>query len=196
MGRVSLQLEGGSREYEPGAQVIAIADWEFETPEESIELRLYWKTRGKGDMDTNVVQEVSFDKPEPRGQKRLGIQLPDSPYSFSGKLVSLIWTLELEAFPSEESDIVEFTLAPGGKEIMLTGASGSALGRAAAFLPLGDHRFVVVLFEIGPRDPREGHLVDRTLTVADPVARVGIALVRSGVVVPEDGVQHRARGQR
>ena len=119
MSRLSLKLENGDTRYEPGAQLIATADWELDRPAEEIELRLSWYTRGKGGTDSGVVQAVSFDNPEAQGQKRLGIQLPDSPYSFSGKLISLVWMLELEAIPSGESDRVEITLAPGGQEIVL-----------------------------------------------------------------------------
>src|SRR5437667_8863225 len=39
------------------------------------------------------------------------------------------------------------------------------------------------------------HLVDRPVAVADPVGRVGIALVRRRVVVPRRHVEHGARGE-
>jgi len=132
MGRVSLALENNISCYEPGAQLIATADWDLDKPANEIVLRLQWQTSGKGDTDSSIVQEVSFDNPEPRGQKRLGIQLPDSPYSFSGSLVSLIWTIELVVLPSGETDRVDITLAPGGQEILLGGAEKSAA-------PMNDH---------------------------------------------------------
>jgi len=120
VSHITLQLDGDKTCYEPGAQVIATADWDLDQPATAVELRLMWQTSGKGDTDSSVVQEVSFDNPEQRGQKRLGIQLPDSPYSFSGKLVSLMWQIELEAVPSGETDRVYITLAPGGEEILLS----------------------------------------------------------------------------
>src|SRR5688572_26861090 len=65
-------------------------------------------------------------------------------------------------------------------------------------LPLGSpalgafryHRLVVVVFQIAPGHPRERHLVDRALAVADPVARIRITAVVGGVVVPQNRVQH------
>jgi hypothetical protein len=45
--------------------------------------------------------------------------LPLAPYSFSGKLISLIWGLELVLEPSQETARFEFTLSPTGEEIML-----------------------------------------------------------------------------
>lgn len=119
MSHLSLQLENGVTSYEPGAQVIATAEWELDQPAKSIVLKLLWYTQGKGGTDSGVVQEVSFDNPEARGQKRMGIQLPDSPYSFSGKLISLMWALELKALPFGETDRIEIVLAPGGQEIIL-----------------------------------------------------------------------------
>jgi len=126
VSHVSLQLDNDVTNYEPGAQLIATAAWELDKPATSIELRLMWYTRGKGGTDSDVVQEVSFDNPEASGQKRLGIQLPDSPYSFSGRLISLMWALELRALPSGETDRVEIVLAPGGQEILLGNAPPSS----------------------------------------------------------------------
>ena len=120
LSRLSLHLEDGTTSYPPGAQLIATAQWELDRPVDSIKLRLLWYTRGKGESDSDVVQEITFDNPGSQGQKRLGIQLPDSPYSFSGKLISLIWVLELEAIPSGDTERVEIILAPDGKEIVLS----------------------------------------------------------------------------
>jgi hypothetical protein len=46
-------------------------------------------------------------------------RLPESPYSFSGKLISLTWALELVAEPSKELARQEITLAPGGEAVRL-----------------------------------------------------------------------------
>src|SRR5262245_34152964 len=42
----------------------------------------------------------------------------------------------------------------------------------------------VVVAHVGDVDPRVRHLVDRAVAPADPLARVGIALLRRRVVVP------------
>src|ERR1043166_4380135 len=51
--------------------------------------------------------------------RAVGLRLPESPYSFSGKLISLVWALELVAEPSKEVIRREFVLAPGGEEVRL-----------------------------------------------------------------------------
>ena len=123
---LTLRLDNDVTKFEPGAQVIATAEWQLDRPAKAIELRLLWFTRGKGDSDEDVVREVTFDDPGSSGQKRLGIQLPDSPYSFSGKLVSLMWALELETLPAGETERLEITVAPGGHEIVLGMSDNSA----------------------------------------------------------------------
>jgi hypothetical protein len=119
MSMLTLTTEAGQAAFQPGAQAIVIAEWRLDEPAEYVELRLLWYTRGKGDADTSVVQTLRFDAPPPQDTKRLGIQLPDAPYSFSGKLVSLLWALELVAHPSGESSRLELVIAPAGKEVLL-----------------------------------------------------------------------------
>jgi hypothetical protein len=45
--------------------------------------------------------------------------LPEGPYSFSGKLISLIWALELACSPGSETVRREITVSPTGHEIVL-----------------------------------------------------------------------------
>jgi hypothetical protein len=119
MSTLTLETENGVSAFAPGAQAVVIAAWRLDKPAEYIELHLMWSTQGKGDSDASLVHSLRFDAPLPEDTKRLGIQLPDAPYSFSGKLVSLVWSLELVAHPSEESARLELVIAPAGKEILL-----------------------------------------------------------------------------
>ncbi len=119
MSQLQLALDGDQIAFEPGAELRVTATWDLERPASQIELRLFWYTQGKGDTDVYVVQKLPFLHPEPRDSKRLAIRLPDGPYSFSGKLISLIWGLELVAQGSKEAARLEFLMAPGGEEIVL-----------------------------------------------------------------------------
>ena len=49
--------------------------------------------------------------------------LPPAPYSFSGKLISLIWAVEVVAEGIKEASRLEFTLSPDGREITLSSAA-------------------------------------------------------------------------
>lgn len=55
----------------------------------------------------------------PQETRAFRFQLPEAPYSFSGKLISLAWALELIAYPSKEVVRREIVLAPGGSEVRL-----------------------------------------------------------------------------
>ena len=71
------------------------------------------------EQDFAIVDTVVIDNPAEKGVEVEPIRLPSAPYSFSGKLVSLIWALELVAFPGETSTRVDITMAPDGKEVVL-----------------------------------------------------------------------------
>ena len=120
---LQLSLDGNTLSFAPGAQILVSASWNLASSVNNIELRLFWYTQGKGDSDVRVVQQLAFPQPEPQETKRLAIRLPDAPYSFSGKLISLIWALELVADKAHEAARLEFVMAPGAREILLDAVS-------------------------------------------------------------------------
>ena len=72
----------------------------------------------------NTLNAAARRAPLPRWSPRTGnrpfrFQLPDAPYSFSGKLISLIWAIEAVAEGIKEAARYEFVLAPEGREIEL-----------------------------------------------------------------------------
>lgn len=125
---LSLDLADPRGAFSPGEEIEVRAIWDLPEPPESIELRLAWHTSGKGDRDLKVVKTVSINSPVARDDQWLAIVLPNGPYSFSGKLISLVWGLELVAIPEEESTRREITIAPGGKEVLIGSARVNAAG--------------------------------------------------------------------
>ena len=119
MNELVIELADDVTTFEPGAQLAGTVRWELDDEPESVELRLVWNTAGKGDRDLHVVDTVVFDRPRRHESREVNLALPAQPYSFSGKLISLIWALELIAFPSNASWRREITIAPGGEEIQL-----------------------------------------------------------------------------
>lgn len=107
------------RRFLPGQAVTGIARWRLPQVPRRLELNLLWFTRGKGTRDSQVVDRVVIDDPPAAGQHDFSLRLPDAPYSFSGKLISLIWAVELVAKPSREHCRVEITMSPTGTEIDL-----------------------------------------------------------------------------
>jgi hypothetical protein len=119
MNNLHIELTGDRRQYAPGAEITGQVAWELATAPAALELRLFWFTRGKGTTDTEIVQTVRFDYPRPADRREFRVRLPAAPFSFSGKLISLLWALELVALPSNAATRTEFTISPTGEEILL-----------------------------------------------------------------------------
>ena len=114
---VELALNGNQTEYRPGATVRGTARWFLLDPPASVELRLFWFTRGKGTEDVKVVETVSFDSPAAEASHTFQLRLPPEPYSFSGRLIAIIWAIEVVAKPGGETARIEITVSPTGHEV-------------------------------------------------------------------------------
>lgn len=110
--------------FEPGDTIDIIAEWQLESLVAMIEVRLIWYTRGKGDPEIRVVESQQVDKPQQSEVRGFTFTLPTSPYSFSGKLISLTWAIEL-IVTEEQTTRFDIVMAPGGKEITLEAVDSS-----------------------------------------------------------------------
>ncbi|RMF43447.1 MAG: hypothetical protein D6753_05160 [Planctomycetota bacterium] len=126
---ISIQLENDQQAFQPGDTIAGTASWQdLSKPPERVEVRLIWFTRGKGDLDVGIHETRTLAHPAESGREPFRFVAPDEPYSFSGKLISLVWAIEAIAFPSQEAAQVEIVVAPEGKEILLH--RGDALSTA------------------------------------------------------------------
>ncbi len=103
----------------PGEELAGRVSWSLDEPAEKLELRLFWYTEGKGDQDVEIVDSVSFASPGLEGREEFRFVAPAGPVSFSGKLISLIWALELVALPEGETARQEIVISPTGLEIRI-----------------------------------------------------------------------------
>ena len=124
---LKIETSDGRRNLRPGERVAITCAWQLEEPPESVEARLVWYTRGKGDQDLSVVETLAFDKPQAMGMEQGEFVLPEGPYSFSGKLISLLWTIELIAEPSGASHRADITVSPTGEEVLLKAGADDSL---------------------------------------------------------------------
>ena len=100
----------------PGEEVAGMVSWSLEEPAEKLELRLFWYTEGKGSQDIGIVETADFASPGREGREEFRFILPAGPVSFSGKLISIIWALELVALPEGETAQQELLVSPTGYE--------------------------------------------------------------------------------
>ncbi len=119
MSQLSIQINEDRTAFGPDEELAGTVRWQFDQAPRTVELRLFWFTRGKGTEDAGVVETVQFDGLKLEEFRPFRLRLPQAPYSFSGKLISLVWALELVGAPSKEVARVEFVLAPGGQEVRL-----------------------------------------------------------------------------
>ena len=130
MDTLSIALLDDTTAFAPRQTVQGTIQWSLQTNPEHLEFSLFWYTSGKGTRDVGVVETARFDNPGSCGSKDFAFPLPDGPYSFSGKLISLIWAVELTCKPGAETVRREITLSPTGREIVLSevSARGGSVG--------------------------------------------------------------------
>lgn len=124
MGKLNIELSGGKDAFAPGEQVEGRIEWSLDANPTALELSLLWYTSGKGTRDVGVLQTNRIDTPGAFGSEKFSFTLPAGPYSFSGKLISLIWALEVTCTPGKETVRQEIVVSPTGREILLASVPG------------------------------------------------------------------------
>ncbi len=112
-------LPGNRTAFEPGERIDITVLWAFERPPGLLDVRLFWITRGKGTEDIEVVANGSIRADVAAGEGSCSFTLPEAPWSFSGKLISLVWGVEAVVASPARTALCEFVLAPGAVEIRL-----------------------------------------------------------------------------
>lgn len=119
MSELRILVRDERRSFRPGETLEGVAGWRLDQEPKSVELRLFWFTRGKGTEDVGVVNQLNFPEPQLEEGRKFSFTLPAEPFSFSGQLISLIWALELVVEPGELSTRVEIIVSPTSQEILL-----------------------------------------------------------------------------
>ena len=118
---IDVQLERSDNSFVPGENVCGSVQWsEMPDDSQSMEVRLIWYTTGKGDRDVDVIAVHTVEAIQSNGQSSFQFEAPDYPHSFSGKLISLVWAIEVIVFPSRHAEVKEITVSPSGSEIIFT----------------------------------------------------------------------------
>jgi hypothetical protein len=119
MDLIELQTDDGRTAYLPGEALSGTVSWRLDAAADGVEVRLFWYTRGKGTTDVQVVKAQHFDSAGMSGQRSFRFVLPEEPYSFSGKLISLVWALEAVVQPGDRTQRLELVVGPGAREVVL-----------------------------------------------------------------------------
>ena len=118
-GFILVETHDGRTSFRPGETVEGTVRWQLPEPPEAIELHLLWSTAGKGDQDLEVVETVPFDNPGAQDRRTFRVRLPEGPFSFSGKLITLTWALEAVAQPGDRAAHIQLVVSPTSEELRL-----------------------------------------------------------------------------
>ena len=119
MNVINVTLDANVSAFEPGQTIAGEAIWNLDAPAKAIEISLIWYTLGKGDTDRGKPWTHRVEHPAPEGRERFSLTLPAGPYSFSGRLISLLWAIEATVLPGKTKFQRELVLAPGQREVVL-----------------------------------------------------------------------------
>jgi hypothetical protein len=115
---LEIKTEFDNRSFVPGDRIKGQVSWLTDSPPTRAELRLFYYTTGKGSEDIDIVSTPPFEHPVASEERAFDLPLPPGPCSFSGKLVSLHWALEL-VIDRGMAKRFEFVLSPTGTELDL-----------------------------------------------------------------------------
>ena len=128
MSSLDIQIEQDRTAFMPGEEIRGWAKWRLDNSTEYLELTLFWRTEGKGTQDIGIVETVRIDNPDSLGEQEFTIRVPDGPYSFSGKLISIIWALELSVSKGKDAPRKEIVISPTKEEIVFTDSTSESGG--------------------------------------------------------------------
>jgi hypothetical protein len=119
MNPLTLETLNGKTEFRPGDSIQGGAYWRLEAAPKSAEVRLFWRAHGSGNEDIMVVNVYNFPNAKPEEARPFNFTAPVEPYSFAGKLITLVWGLELVVEPGKHSAQIEISISPSGKPVQL-----------------------------------------------------------------------------
>lgn len=122
---IQIELEKRDLQFKPGDRIVGTVQWgQLKKSPDQIDIRLIWYTTGKGDTDSQIVDSKLVQNPLDQGSERFEFNAPHRPFSFSGKLISLIWAIEATAYPGKENERIDFEITPHGQPVILTPLDG------------------------------------------------------------------------
>jgi hypothetical protein len=116
---LQILTDEGATSFMPGGSITGEVRWSTADDAEALELRLFWYTSGRGTDDVGVVAAQPIDNPGSSGSRRFAFKVPEGPYSFSGKLITLAWALELVQLPNQATTRLDLLVSPLVTEIDL-----------------------------------------------------------------------------
>lgn len=119
------------KDLRPFESVAGRVAWSLEKEPRGLELRLCWFTRGYGSEESMTIASLPLGDAA-RGERAFSFELPDQPWSVKGRMVTIVWALEVVAERSGGLALEEIVVAPERRAIELPEIAESKSGGAAA----------------------------------------------------------------
>ncbi len=116
---LTISTNDGGAWFKPGETITGTVFWQLDEEAEAVEVRLFWFTEGKGTRDVEVVASRHLAQPGPSGTRPFELEVPRGPYSFSGRLITLSWAVEMVVLPSGETERLDLLIGPQPVEVDL-----------------------------------------------------------------------------
>ena len=116
---MQLHLEGQPAEFQPGQTVRGRVVCDPGESIEQVELAFVWQTFGKGTTDQQEWPAGSVAVRPGQQEVTFTITAPHRPFSLSGKLLSIRWSLQATARPSGRSMQLPISISPTGQAVAL-----------------------------------------------------------------------------
>jgi hypothetical protein len=110
MAEVSIEIQDNRTRFSPGETVAGRVNWNGGHVE-SASVRLFWRTEGKGVQDVGLHAETSFDRPRSTDERTFSFVLPSGPLSYDGKILAIIWGLEVELLPGKQIGSIDIVVS-------------------------------------------------------------------------------------
>lgn len=117
---IEIILDGGKKHFSPFDTIEGKIVFNLVKPCENIEIDLAWTTVGKGTTDSCSVDSSGVSTMgKISGEGRFRLAVPAGPYSFSGKLVSIVWLVSCGAESDLDIAETEIVISPTGREVVV-----------------------------------------------------------------------------
>ena len=115
--------------FEPGEEINGIIKWNLKKTPKNMDIFLFWKISGRGEPDGSIIIKKKLPL-QASGETEFVFEIPSSPYSFTGKLISLQWKLRFKSISPTLTINKDLIISPTGEEIKLGSVENQRLTKS------------------------------------------------------------------
>ncbi|OQY06082.1 MAG: hypothetical protein B6I25_04545 [Planctomycetales bacterium 4572_13] len=120
MNELNIRLNSDANTFAPGQTVEGTISWKLDEDPQKLTLALHWYTQSGAVKQSGMADSIELERPAGNGSKDFSFEIPQGPYSFQGRLLSLNWVLELAPLPGIDLVRQPITVSPmGGRGVLI-----------------------------------------------------------------------------